>query len=922
MNKSTVRFDGHTLIINNKPVILIGGEFHYFRTPHTLWEDRISKMQRSGCNLLSTYIPWNFHEEKEGILNWEGDRDLPRFLELCRKYKMYVIIKPGPYICAEWDFGGFPHWLLEKDVPLRVPDERYLNIVNTWFKEVARVIKPHLITNNGNIVLIQVENEYDHLIEESGIVDCKETAKKYLLTLLRFAREQGIDIPAFTNEGSCILGTEIINTHTYYPNIPWIWMWEFNDFDRKIEEGRKVQADKPLMILELEAGWFAQYGKPLYEVETGLTEAITKTILTYGASVINYYMFGGGTSFPYWPAKGDFGGTGICTTFDFGISPIREWGEIHDKFHYIKNHAYFLQSFPELITEGVTTYEDVSVLQGGEDITRVSLHAQGKDGSFKNSFENVKVIQRKSSMGSVILVRNLEPEKKRIQLKYRSGLADQELLIPSEPADIGPYSSFLWPADFHLSPGLKIIYSTSELISRKKIGKQEFIIMRNNKGFRGSRGELVLCTDARIKVLNGSLRAGPTQDRFQKIQYPNRRTTVFSADDHIFILLPELEANRLWLNDDSIILSRSYFLKKSSETETGLFLDLQVKPDKNKQKLLLWQGKKARTVLVDGKKVPFTIRKDGSLEINYLFHEKRRNEVKWESEWKYHPDTDEKGKRLDDNSWLTISKDSPLEKARFFRHGYYWYRSCFSLEPGFDTIKLKANSNEMDRFTVYVNGQFRWIGIGSPELDITSLVHAGGNILAVCYENAYHTKAHPHEGPIKKMSGMYYPVKVISKTGTAVKEYEIPEWKVQDGLNGVNQGYYLPEFNDTVWLSFPASRRYVFQEDAGNIIWLRRWFNFHREKGWDLSLYLNIPRLKDRCLIYVNGFLLGKYEDIGPQHKFYIPENLLKEKNLLTLVLEGPGFHPVKQFGFLPIKFDEPDFGFYYEARNMRLIVR
>jgi len=204
-------------------------------------------------------------------------------------------------------------------------------------------------------------------------------------------------------------------------------------------------------------------------------------------------------------------------------------------------------------------------------------------------------------------------------------------------------------------------------------------------------------------------------------------------------------------------------------------------------------------------------------------------------------------------------------------------------------------------------------------LDITELVKEGRNIIAICYENAFHTKGYPSEGPLKKMSGLYYPVEVIYEKGNNKQVYKIKEWRIQQGLRGVINGYYLNEFNDKEWGTIPKAKKYVFEKDMGNIIWLRRWFYYHKEKKWEAPVYIEIDKLNERCLIYVNGFLLGKYEDIGPQHRFYIPENLLQEKNLLTLVIEGPGFHPVKQTGFLPPKFEEPKLGFYYQAKNINV---
>lgn len=129
MKDRAVSYDAHGFILHGRREVLIGGEFHYFRTPHQLWEDRLIKMARYGANLVTTYIPWNWHEPREGQERWSGDCDLDLFLRLCARHGLYVIVKPGPYCCAEWDFGGHPDWLLSKNIPLRVLNDAYLEYV-------------------------------------------------------------------------------------------------------------------------------------------------------------------------------------------------------------------------------------------------------------------------------------------------------------------------------------------------------------------------------------------------------------------------------------------------------------------------------------------------------------------------------------------------------------------------------------------------------------------------------------------------------------------------------------------------------------------------------------------------------------------------------------------------------------------------
>jgi len=130
----SISYDKQSFSIDGKRVFLISGEVHYFRIPRALWKDRLTKSKEAGLNTISTYIPWNYHEYNEGEFDFTGKKDVEGFFELCRELGLYVIARPGPYICAEWDLGGFPPWLLNKEnVTLRTCTSPYLTYVERWF---------------------------------------------------------------------------------------------------------------------------------------------------------------------------------------------------------------------------------------------------------------------------------------------------------------------------------------------------------------------------------------------------------------------------------------------------------------------------------------------------------------------------------------------------------------------------------------------------------------------------------------------------------------------------------------------------------------------------------------------------------------------------------------------------------------------
>ncbi|MGL4911319.1 MAG: beta-galactosidase, partial [Romboutsia sp.] len=158
MNKLQIREEFY---IGDEKVKLISGALHYFRVVPEYWQDRLEKLKALGCNTVETYIPWNYHEAKEGVFEFEGAKDIVKFTRLAQELGLYVILRPSPYICAEWEFGGLPAWLLKyTDVRVRNNDKIFLESVDRYYKELFKHISPLQTTQGGPVIMIQIENEY------------------------------------------------------------------------------------------------------------------------------------------------------------------------------------------------------------------------------------------------------------------------------------------------------------------------------------------------------------------------------------------------------------------------------------------------------------------------------------------------------------------------------------------------------------------------------------------------------------------------------------------------------------------------------------------------------------------------------------------------------------------------------------------
>ncbi len=271
-------------MLDGQPITLLSGAVHYFRTVPAYWEDRLQKLKACGLNTVETYTCWNLHERREGEFDFSGLLDIERFIQTAEKLGLWVILRPGPYICAEWDFGGLPSWLLSyPDIALRCDDPLYLEKVKPYYRELLSRIRPHLCTNGGNVIMVQVENEYGSYGDD----------KIYLQKIVDIYRENGIDCLLFTSDGTA----KWMLSGGTLPDV--LAVANFGSNTEQILTLNEFQKDRPLMCGEFWDGWFDHW----YESGTQLrpVDDIVREIEKFfdlGAS-FNLYMFHGGTNFGF-----------------------------------------------------------------------------------------------------------------------------------------------------------------------------------------------------------------------------------------------------------------------------------------------------------------------------------------------------------------------------------------------------------------------------------------------------------------------------------------------------------------------------------------------------------------------------------------------------------------------------------------------
>ena len=310
-----------TFLLNGKPFVVKAAELHYPRIPRAYWEHRIRMCKSLGMNTVCLYVFWNIHEQREGEFDFTGNNDVAAFCRLCQKHGMYVIVRPGPYVCAEWEMGGLPWWLLKKkDIRLREQDPYFMQRVEIFEKEVGRQLAPLTVQNGGPIIMVQVENEYGSYGKD----------KAYVGAIRDIVRKSGFDKVSLFQ---CDWSSNFLNNGL--DDLTWTMNFGTGaNIDNQFKRLGEVRPTAPKMCSEFWSGWFDKWGarhetRPAKDMVEGMDEMLSKGIS------FSLYMTHGGTSFGHWAGANSPGFQPDVTSYDYD-APINEWGQPTPKFYELQ----------------------------------------------------------------------------------------------------------------------------------------------------------------------------------------------------------------------------------------------------------------------------------------------------------------------------------------------------------------------------------------------------------------------------------------------------------------------------------------------------------------------------------------------------------------------------------------------------------
>ncbi len=317
----TFQAGNKTFLLDGKPFVVKAAELHYPRIPQPYWEHRIKMCKALGMNTICIYVFWNIHEQREGVFDFTANNDVAEFCRLCQKNGMFVIVRPGPYVCAEWEMGGLPWWLLKKkDIRLRERDPYFMERVKLFEQKVGEQLASLTIQHGGPIIMIQVENEYGSYGEDkpyvSEIRDCLRSIYGQEMTL-------------FQCDWSSNFWKNGLEDLT--------WTMNFGtgaDIDAQFKKLGELRPAAPQMCSEFWSGWFDKWGarhetRPAEDMVKGIDEMLSKGIS------FSLYMTHGGTSFGHWAGANSPGFAPDVTSYDYD-APINEWGQPTPKYYLLR----------------------------------------------------------------------------------------------------------------------------------------------------------------------------------------------------------------------------------------------------------------------------------------------------------------------------------------------------------------------------------------------------------------------------------------------------------------------------------------------------------------------------------------------------------------------------------------------------------
>lgn len=497
-----VTYDGKSFKLDDRKIWIVAGEIHYFRHPNSEWREVLLRAKRAGLNTICTYVPWNFHETTEGSVDFEGDKNLARYIDLIGELGMYAMLRPGPYICSEWDGGGIPAWLCAKPVlRFREDDPVYMAAVESWFDKLIPIISERQITRGGPVLTVQNENEYPGGWDES--------MRRYIKKLSAILKKHDIEVPIVAcnvhgDSETTVRINDSIDDKDQIVDSGMILTYNHHVVVEPVKDLKSKQPDSPLITTEFWSGAPISWGDSVSDWPHRLDLArAAYEYASYGTQIC-YYMFEGGTNFGFW------GGNNIATSYASGY-PVGEAGKLTDKYYAVRPVNLFASCFGNILAESEER-EDKAGLQASD---------------------GVRLVVRDNNRGAIAFV-SVHDERKEISMVLPEG---KQLTV-----HFGEVAASVLPVRLEAFDGVTIDYSNLALLAKQD--SNNVLILYGPAGTEG------------VLSLNGREITVPV----------SRREVEYREAEGIRVLVADEEmARRCWIVGDQIVFGPDYVAKASDD---------------------------------------------------------------------------------------------------------------------------------------------------------------------------------------------------------------------------------------------------------------------------------------------------------------------------------------------------------------------
>ena len=862
-----IRYDKNCFTIEGQDVFVLSAAFHYFRVPQELWRDRFQKIKEAGFNTVETYVPWNWHERNMPRNTKDFSQcnfdDLKAWLKMAHEeYGLYTIVRPGPFICAEWAGGAYPRWLAkfcpekyETSFWLRSNHPEHLKWSLHWYEAVNRVFAPEQLTRKKKgekgIIMVQLENEYVYFGMDSE--KKKEVLEKFALSCVK----SGIEVPLFTCVTPEVRGAkEPVISQLFDMDNQYVW-WNMHEAKSRIEDLKKVQPNAPAFVCELQGGWFSTQGGGLSEdsyLDGRHARGMALMGMAGGATGLNYYMFFGGTHFAGWGARR------MTTSYDYG-APLKESGGVGEKYAAVKGIGDVVNRFGAQLAQSEPVVFET-----------------------KTDKEQLTIGLRKASDGTLFvffLNRNKkEPFRENVELKLQNGpivrvycslaALDSKMLVLKNSNDQGTW----YPQEQSLPA------RPTSLPNPIRITKAE----KCDEPFSGE-----------WKKLKKGISL-PEMD-INDCRYSMYRSRVNLTEKEVAaygtFVCEMFTADPLYLQVNGKLAKRA----STDELDNTFILDG-----------LLGVGQNELLAIYENRGHAHGYRPMEELSgMKMAGLGKKQSAIYPLENWDVKQISDEKGKVKQElastQNWEQIMLDQAtianlatlqiagLEKPKWpaawvlqGKHGTAIYRTAINF-----TSEMIAQKNTVVEFACVDDAGTLWVNgkeVATHDawdkpfvVNVASYIHPGKNEIAIVVRN--------NSGA----GGLLKGVRLISES----KIEKTLSWEVSSDLGGVVQGFCNGLQNAGKWETVALKTDGVLPRKGNNIqpkgerdallTWYKVTFDLPQKEKNVWIPWRAIISASGSGYIWLNGHNIGRHWEEGPQREFYLPECWLNFGKSNTLVL-------------------------------------